>query len=42
MKIFRHLGRGDYFTAVSCGIVHDVFVLFTFAKGEVIWFNTLV
>jgi len=41
IKIFRHLGRGGYFAAVSYGIVHDVFVLFTFAKGAVIWFDTL-
>jgi len=31
-----------YYTALSYGVIYDVFVLFIFAKVEVIWFDTLV
>jgi len=34
--------RGSYYTTLSYDVIHDVFVLFTFAKVEVIWFDTLV
>ena len=33
---------GRYYTALSYDVIHDVFVLFTFAKVEVIWFDTWV
>jgi len=29
-------------TALSYGVIRGVFVLFTFAKAEVIWFDTLI
>jgi len=35
------LVRGTYYTAPGCDVIHDVFVLFTFAIVEVIWFGTL-
>jgi len=31
--------RGGYYTAVSYNVIHDLFVLFTFAKVEGIWFD---
>ena len=34
------LVRGSYYTAAGCDVIHDVFVLFTFAIVEVIWFDT--
>jgi len=34
--------QGSYYTTLSFDIVRDVFVLFTFAEVEVIWFDTLV
>ena len=39
---FLRLVRGGYYTALSFDIIHDVFVLFTFVKVGVIWFDTLV
>jgi len=35
---------GSYYAALSSDVIHDIFVLFTFAsmKAEVIWFDTLV
>ena len=30
-KIFQHLVCGGYYTALSYDVIHDVFVLFTFA-----------
>jgi len=33
---------GGYYTALSYGVIYDVFVLFIFAKVKVIWFDTLV
>ena len=41
-KKFQHLVRGSYYAAPSYYVIHDVFVLFTPAKDEVIWFITLV
>ena len=32
--------RGGYYIAVSYNVIRDVFVLFTFAKVEGIWFDT--
>ena len=34
--------RGGCYTALSYDVIHDVFVVFTFAKVEVISFDTLV
>ena len=36
------LVRGSYYTAPRYDVIHDVFVLFTFAIVEVIWFDTSV
>ena len=36
------LVHGSYYTAPSYDVIHDVFVLFTFAIVEVIWFDTSV
>jgi len=36
------LVRGSYYTASGCDVIHDVFVLFTFAIVAVIWFGTLI
>jgi len=38
---FQHSVRGGYYTTLSYDVTHDVLVLFTFAKAEVIWFDTL-
>jgi len=40
--IFCVFFHGSYYTTLSFDIVRDVFVLFTFAEVEVIWFDTLV
>ena len=40
--IFVFLVSGGYYTDLSCDVVHDVFVVFTFTKAEVIWFDTFV
>jgi len=40
--IFVFLVHGDYYTALSYDIFCDVFVLFTYVKAAVIWFDTLV
>ena len=40
--IFCVFFHGSYYTTLSFDIIRDVFVLFTFAKVEVIWFDTLV
>ena len=44
IKNFQRSVRGSYYTALSQNIIHDIFLLFTFAsaKVEVIWFDTLV
>ena len=34
--------RGGYNTALSYDVIHDVFVLFTFAKVDVILFDAFV
>jgi len=36
------LVRGSYYTTLGYDVIYDVFVLFTFAKVEVFWFDTLV
>jgi len=41
-KNFQHSVHGGYYTTLSYDIVNDSFVLFTFAKIEEIWFDTLV
>jgi len=33
------LVRGGYYTDLSYDVIHDVFVLFRFAKVEVTWFG---
>jgi len=33
---FQHSVCGSYYAALICDIIHDIFVLFTFAKVEVI------
>ena len=33
---------GGYYTDLSYDVVHDVFVVFTFTKAEVIWFDTSI
>jgi len=37
---FQHLVRGSYYTGLSYHIIYDIFVLFTFAKVQVILFDT--
>jgi len=39
--VFVFLVHGGYHTTLSYDDVYDIFVLFTFAKVEVIWFGTL-
>jgi len=41
---FQRSVCGSYFTSISYDVIHDVFVLFTFAyaKAELIWFDILV
>ena len=39
---FQYSVHGSYYTALSYDVIHDVFVLFSFTKVEVIWFDTFV
>ena len=41
-KNYQHSVCGGCYTTLSYDVIYDVFVLFTFAKIEVIWFDTLV
>ena len=40
--IFVFSARGSYYTALSYDVIRGVFVLFTFAQVDVIWFDTSV
>ena len=42
LKIYQRSIGGGYYTTLSYIVIHDVFVLFTFAKVDVIWFDSLV
>jgi len=40
--IFVFSVHGGYYTALSYDVSHDVFVSFTFANIEMVWFDTLI
>jgi len=42
LKIYQRSIGGGYYTTLSYIVIHDVFVFFTFAKVDVIWFDSLV